>query len=288
MFEKIEHNSNGNAGRNVLLHAEGNALTLHMFINERIKKGALMTISVKDMDILKKFDFSVPPVAVAYSFYQPEGIDRLDKRLTLCEMLKEAQTGKAFYADTENHTCEAGLYVMGIADVPEVFRAGIYGAGLQVFENPRCASRIYDHVPTADRGIIKYVSFAPLDKVSFDPDLLIIMSSTDQTEILLRAASYKTGDMWTSKATPVIGCGYLYIYPYLTGKLNYFTTGLGHGTKRRSLFPAGMQLISIPADMLPSMLQSLQEMPWVLPAYKPDGMEFVRRLLIKIGVNPPE
>jgi hypothetical protein len=32
----------------------------------------------------------------------------------------------------------------------------------------------------------------------------------------------------------------------------------------------------------------LQEMPWVLPAYKPDGMEFVKRLLIKLGFSFPE
>jgi len=56
--------------------------------------------------------------------------------------------------------------------------------------------------------------------------------------------------------------------------------------KRRRLFPEGRQIISIPFDLLPSMLQTLQDMPWVLPAYKPDGLEFVRRLLTKLGVIP--
>jgi hypothetical protein len=65
-------------------------------------------------------------------------------------------------------------------------------------------------------------------------------------------------------------------------------TGLGHGMRRRKLFPEGQQLVSIPFDLLPSMLQSLTDMPWVLPAYKPDGMEFVRRLLVKLGIAPPE
>jgi phosphoglycolate phosphatase-like HAD superfamily hydrolase len=55
--------------------------------------------------------------------------------------------------------------------------------------------------------------------------------------------------------------------------------------KRRQLFPEGRQIISIPFDLLPSLLQSLQDMPWVLPAYKPDGKEFVRRLLEKLGIS---
>ena len=70
-------------------------------------------------------------------------------------------------------------------------------------------------------------------------------------------------------------------------KLNYTVTGLGHGLKRRKLFPEGLQLVSVPFDLLPSLLQTLEEMPWVLPAYKPDGQEYVARLLTELGLAPP-
>ena len=63
-------------------------------------------------------------------------------------------------------------------------------------------------------------------------------------------------------------------------------TGLGHGMRRRKLFPEGHQLVSIPFDLLPSMLQALKDMAWVLPAYETDGPEFVRRLLVKLGIAP--
>ena len=143
---------------------------------------------------------------------------------------------------------------------------------------------VHEIIPWA--GHVNYVAFSPLDKLPFEPDVLIILAETNQTEILLRAMSYKTGKMWVSKFSPAIGCAWTYIYPYLTGELNYFITGLGHGMKRRKLFPEGRQIISIPFDLLSSLLQSLQEMPWVLPAYKPDGLEFVRRLLAKLGITP--
>jgi uncharacterized protein (DUF169 family) len=246
-----------------------------------------MSLTKKDLAILDKFDFDVQPVGVKFLVKQPAMVERLNENLTLCEMLKRAQEGNAFFADKENHTCEAGLYVLGQADVPDPFINGEFGAGLKIFEEPRSASRLYQYVPRIGKGVVNYIAFSPLDKLSFDPDVLIILAKTSQTEILLRAMSYRTGKMWLSKCSPAIGCAWIFIYPYLSGELNYTITGLGHGMKRRKLFPEGQQFVSIPFDLLPSMLQTLQDMPWVLPAYKPDGLEFVRRLLIELGITPP-
>jgi len=247
-----------------------------------------MTLTQKDFSVLGKFAFDIPPVAVKFSAKRPPKMERLAEKLALCEMLKKAQQGNAFFADAENHACEAGLYVLGQADALQPFISGEFGAGLQIFEEPRSASRLYLHIPKLGRGIIHYVAFAPLDKLSFDPDLLIILANTEQTEILLRAMSYRTGEVWESKFTAAIGCAWTYIYPYLTGKVNYSITGLGHGMKRRKLFPEGRQIVSIPFDLLPSILKTLREMPWVLPAYKPDGMEFVGKVLSNLGISPPK
>ena len=246
-----------------------------------------MSLTKKDLAILDRFDFDVQPVGVKFLAKRPDMVERLNENMTLCEMLKRAQEGNAFYSDAENHTCEAGLYVLGQADVPEPFISGEFGAGLKIFEEPRSASRLYQYVPRIGKGVVNYIAFSPLNKLSFDPDVLIILSKTSQTEILLRAMSYRTGKMWLSKCSAAIGCAWIFVYPYITGELNYTITGLGHGMKRRKLFPEGQQFVSIPFDLLPSMLQTLQDMPWVLPAYKPDGLEFVRRLLIELGITPP-
>ncbi len=246
-----------------------------------------MTLTKKDLALLNKFDFAVQPVGVKFSLRRPDAVERLGKKMALCEMLKHAQEGNAFFADAKNHTCEAGPYVLGQADAPEPFIGGEFGAGLKIFEAPRSASRLYLYLPKIGKGVVHYVAFSPLDKLPFEPDLLILLANTNQTEILLRAMSYRTGQMWQSKCTAAIGCAWIYIYPYLTGELNYIVTGLGHGMKRRKLFPEGQQLISIPFDLLSSLLQTLQDMPWDLPAYQPDGMEFVRKLLIDLGITPP-
>jgi uncharacterized protein (DUF169 family) len=247
-----------------------------------------MNLNKKDFAVLDKFGFEAQPVGVKFLANRPDMVERLSGNMALCEMLKKAQEGNAFFAEAQNHACEAGLYVLGQADAPEPFISGEFGAGLRIFEEPRSASRLYLHIPKIGRGVIRYVAFSPLDKLPFDPDLLILLANTEQTEILLRAMSYRTGEVWESKFTAAIGCAWTYIYPYLTGKLNYSITGLGHGMKRRRLFPEGRQVISIPFDLLPSMLQALRDMPWVLPAYKPDGVEFVKRLLVKLSIAPPQ
>jgi uncharacterized protein (DUF169 family) len=234
--------------------------------------------------ILEEFEFERQPVGVKFLAKQPDKIERLDGKMALCEMLKQAQEGAAFFADAQNHTCEAGLYVLGQADISAPFASGAFGAGLKIFEAPRSASRLYLHIPKIGSGIVHYVAFSPLDQLQLEPDLLILLANTQQTEIILRAMSYRSGNIWTSKFSAAIGCAWTYIYPYLTGELNYFVTGLGHGMKRRKLFPEGRQMISIPFDLSSSLMQTLQEMPWVLPAYKPDGPQFVRRLLDKLGI----
>jgi uncharacterized protein (DUF169 family) len=247
-----------------------------------------MTLTKEDCAILDKFAFEVQPVGVKFLAERPDSIERLNEKMALCEMLKKAQKGNVFYADQANHTCDAGPYVLGQADAPEPFISGRFGAGLKIFEEPRSASRLYHYIPRIGKGVVNYVALSPLSKLPFDPDVLIILSKTSQTEILLRAMSYRTGKMWSSKYSAAIGCAWIFVYPYMTGELNYTMTGLGHGMKRRKLFPEGQQLVSIPFDLLPSVLQTLQDMPWVLPAFEPDGPEFVSRLLVKLGITPPQ
>lgn len=243
-----------------------------------------MTLTKDEFTILEELNFDVQPVGVKFAAKPPDGVDRLSDKMAFCEMLKLVQEGNVFYADAENHTCEGGLHVLGQADASEPFISGEFGAGLKIFDGTRAASRLYTYIPKIGRGVVNYVAFSPLNMLPFDPDLLILLANATQTEILLRAMSYSTGQMWVSKFSPAIGCAWIFAYPYLSGELNYATTGLGHGIKRRKLFPEGLQLISIPFNLLPSLLQALKDMPWVLPAYETDGKEFVRRLMEDLGI----
>ena len=57
------------------------------------------------IEVFKKLKVEVPPVGVRFSINPLDGVKRLSDNIRLCEMLKRAQGGEAFYADPENHTC---------------------------------------------------------------------------------------------------------------------------------------------------------------------------------------
>jgi uncharacterized protein (DUF169 family) len=233
--------------------------------------------------VLNGFDFAFQPVGVKFFTHIPEGIAPLATKCTLCEMLKNAQSGTAFYSKYEDHTCDAGQYVLGQRAMEEQYVNGEFGAGLGVYCDTRAGARLYSYAPTIAKDVVKYVAFSNLSQLTFDPDLLIILADTTQAEILLRASSYKTGQMWQSCYSAALGCSWLFAYPYVNGKINYSATGLGFGMRRRKLFPEGFFFISIPFDILPSLLQTLREMPWVPEPYKPDGLEYVKKLRQRLG-----
>jgi uncharacterized protein (DUF169 family) len=74
-------------------------------------------------------------------------------------------------------------------------------------------------------------------QVSFDPDVMIMTANISQAQALLRSVNYSTGEPFVSKATPVVACSWIYIYPVVSGELNYVITGLGLGMQALNIFP---------------------------------------------------
>jgi len=231
----------------------------------------------EDLSIFNKFNFERPPVGVKFLSTKPDGIERLDKILDFCEMLVETQNGSPFYVAKENFTC-IGPLLLGMVDGNPIFQSGQVGPKLEVFKEARANRRIYQFIPRLAKGTVNYVAFSPLDKLSFEPDVLVVTANPSQAEILLRASSYTTGKMWSSKGTPVMACAWLYIYPYVSSELNFTITGITFGMRSRRLFPEGLLLISIPWDLLPSLITNLQDMNWVPHSYTIGREEHKRKV----------
>ena len=223
-----------------------------------------------DLSIFNKFNFERPPVGVKFLFSKPEGIARLDKKLGFCEMLKEAhQSETAFYFDKDNEDC-VGKMPLGMMETLPVLESGQFGPELEIYQEARANARIYKHLPKFERGTVNYVVFSPLKALTFDPDLLVLFGAPRQAEIVMRAMSYSTGEIWEPKSMGVVGCSWLYVYPYQSGKVNYMITGMAYGMIARHVFPEGKVLVSIPWNWIPTIVQNLKEMKWVLPGFDRD------------------
>ena len=221
----------------------------------------------QDFSILEKLELERAPVGIKYEFFKPEGIEQLNKALALCEMVKEAQQReKPFYITEDNEDC-AGKGALGMMVAPAWAEAGEIGVRMEVFQNARANLRCMEHYGVIKHGIVNYVVFSRLDQMTFEPDLLVFVAPPEKAELILRAMSYSTGEMYESKATPIFQCSWLYTYPYVTGKVNYVMTGLGFGMRAREVFPPGLAIVSVPWTWIPTILANLKEMKWELPAW---------------------
>lgn len=236
---------------------------------------------VRDYSVFDKMKLERKPVGIKYLLNRPDGIERLDKRLTFCEMFKEAQTRSPFYAVKEDFTC-GGPLMLGMEEPNPIGLSGQIGANDGIFKEARANRRIYQEIPRLERNTVRYAAFSPVDQLPFDPDVLIITANTSQAEIIIRALCYSTGKILTTKSTPALMCSWLFIYPYVSGQPNYTITGLGFGMKAREVMPEGFILLSLPYDLLPMMIENLNDMKWVLPAYTV-GKDKITEYFIKAG-----
>lgn len=223
-----------------------------------------MAKKLRDYSIFNKFNFERKPVGVKFLITKPEGIKRRGKGLNFCEMFKEAQTSEPFYVGEEDFECIEPM-ILGMKDPEPILVSGYVGERENIYSEARANRKIYQYLPKMIKGSVRYVAFAPIDQLTFDPDVLIITANLSQARTILRALGYSSGENWSSQGTPVAACTWLYLYPVLSGKLNFTITGLSFGMQSLKVLPEGLFLISIPWQLLPEIIENLQDMDWDLP-----------------------
>jgi uncharacterized protein (DUF169 family) len=225
----------------------------------------------QDLTAFDKLKFEMPPVGIKFLFFKPDGIEPLgaDKNLSFCEMLREAQQGRIpFYFSKDNNETCVGKILLGMEEMEPFAESGQIGARLEIFQEPRANYILYQHVPKFEKGIVNYVAFSPMDQLAFEPDVLIMTTSPSQAEIVMRAMTYSTGELYISRTTPVMGCAWIYIYPFQSGKVNYIIPDMVHGMKGRELWPEGSILLSLPYHWISTIAQNLQEMKMHLSSHE--------------------
>jgi uncharacterized protein (DUF169 family) len=222
-----------------------------------------MAAKLRDYSVLDKFKFERKPVGVKFTAVKPAGIKRIAKELNFCEMLKEAQEGNAFYVAPDDWVC-VGVeqMILGMKEPETLLISGAFGGEEGLFQGASSCRAMYKHLPRMPKDSVQYVAFAPVDKLTFDPDLLVITADLPQAQTILRSVNYSTGEPFASKATPVVACAWIYIYPVVSGELNYLVTGLGLGMQALNIFPPGLFLISVPFQRIPTVLDNLKDMSY--------------------------
>lgn len=225
----------------------------------------------ENYSVLEKLKLELPPIGVKYDYFRPEGIAPLeqDVRMSLCELMREAQRrSEPFYFSAANEETCVGKKILGMEPWEPFAQSGQIGERLGVFNEPRCNGRLYQYVQHLTEGTVNFVSFAQYDKMPYRPDVLIIAAPPSKAELVLRAATYSTGELYTSVCSPTIGCSWLFAYPFREDKINYIIPALVHGPHGRRLYDENTMLLAIPYRWIPVVLQNLEEMQFDLKGHE--------------------
>jgi uncharacterized protein (DUF169 family) len=224
-----------------------------------VKKEIEMNLKPRDFSGFNRLKLERKPVGVKFLPTKPEGIERLKESRAMCEMFKEAQEGSPFYVQEEDFVCVEPM-VLGMRDPEPALVSGAAGGSSGLFKEPRANRKLYQYIPKMPRGSVYYVAFSPIDQLTFDPDVMVITANVTQARILLRSDCYTSGDPWGCQGTPVLACAWMYVYPVVTGKMNFTITGLSMGMQAINMdYPEGLFLVSIPWTMFNTILENIQD-----------------------------
>lgn len=225
---------------------------------------------INDYSVLSKLGLELPPVGVKYSFFRPDDIPPLEKdaKLSLCEILRKCQAeDRCFYFSRENDETCVGKIILGMDEFTPFEKSGQIGPRLGVFDDARCNQHFYQFVPRLDAGTANFALFSTVARMTFEPDVLVISAPPEKAEIVMRAMTYSTGEMYKSSCTPVMGCSWLLVHPYKTAEVNFVVPALVHGLHGRQLYAPDTLLIGIPYRWIPVILSNLERMPLQLEGH---------------------
>jgi uncharacterized protein (DUF169 family) len=97
-----------------------------------------------------------------------------------------------FYATAEEQMCKGGAAAIGLMEAPEKIKTGEFYQSLGRFSSLGSAKRTMESIPKID-PMMKAIIYAPLEKVNFNPDVIVVISSPAQAMRLAQAMVYTRG-----------------------------------------------------------------------------------------------
>jgi uncharacterized protein (DUF169 family) len=200
------------------------------------------------------------PVAIKWSVKEPRNIKKEEGKSRFCKKLEMAMKGEIFYATSEEEECMGGARYSGLKDkceFPANMQSGAFLVPMGVYKNIPAVQRSWKQNLNVEPGIFQAVTFAPLNKAEFEPDVIFIVCKANQGMKILHANAYDSGAHGLGADSGPI-CSSMAAIPYLTGKVTY---GFGDvGARNNMNIKPEEVMVSIPASELSRIISNLEEM----------------------------
>jgi uncharacterized protein (DUF169 family) len=218
------------------------------------------------------------PVAVKLARKEtdiPEGIKELDKPMFYCGMLKYAMQGNAFFAKGDMHTCKRGAARLGLCEIPNEEMDGSFYINKASVSSARGALRFVAEAPRLDARSVIATVVAPLEKATFDPDVVVIETIPRRAFELMSASLFDTGGKFVSwLSAPYELCGFSTVRPYLHGKMNIAIACEFARMAAKSLNDKYLDegvIVGIPGEMLETIVENYPKIGYVKKRLFPDS-----------------
>ena len=147
-----------------------------------------MSISPELLGSVGRLNLGRPPVAVGFLASPPAGLRRIERAMPAgCSYWKHASEGHAFYTMPEDHeNCAVGAFTHGVTLAPEKARELESLVGTMV-ELQYLRSEEVAGIPHR-RAPMETVAYAPLDRATFEPDVVVFRGNARQIMLISEAA----------------------------------------------------------------------------------------------------
>jgi len=167
-----------------------------------------MHIDPQLLDALSSLEFTSAPVAMAFLSKAPADLQRVDRPEPAgCGYWKQASEGRAFYTTSDDHlNCPIGAFTHGVELSPEkglelqsLLGTMIELKYVQSIEVPSIPQR---------KSPLNVAAYAPLDRATFRPDVIVFRGNARQIMLLSEAAraagAFETGTVMGRPACAMI------------------------------------------------------------------------------------
>jgi uncharacterized protein (DUF169 family) len=213
-------------------------------------------------EILKKLlDLKGSPVAIKFAMSKddiPVGMEELDKTIRHCSMVNLARNeGQIFYATTEKHECNGGAWALGLREITPTLKSGDFYFKLGKYNSAAACKRTIDNVPHLGSGDTYATLYAPLEKTTYIPNVVMMVTSPRNMLKLSQSALFTLGGRIHAELSGIQSvCSDVTAQTYLTGRPN-FSLGCD-GSRKYSGIKDDEMVMGFPAEMLPEITESLK------------------------------
>lgn len=208
--------------------------------------------------LTRRLGLSRPQIAISLLPAMPPDAP-LAGPVRFCEMWAKAMDGETVYATAKEEACGGGAFYMGLAEAAPDLKNGVLLSRIYpVHRTPMAAVRTAMLAsPRIPYGTAAAVACAPLEKASFDVDIVMIVCTPAKAMVFADAVSYETGGYLGGMTGPAT-CSVAVAGPYLSGKPTFCLADTG--AREYMKLSDDEMIVSLPGDMLVPIVRNLEEM----------------------------